>query len=79
MIEQLQGYAPLKKAKKMEEASYSRPLSIEEKFLVEELYQRNDVQNDGEFFTKAVVNGNVLIALSEIQVAVKEKKLCNWN
>ena len=40
-------------------ASYSRPLTIEEKYLVEELHQRNDVENDGEFFTKAIVNGNV--------------------
>lgn len=65
MNEQLNGYAPLKKAKKVEQnvtflgASYSRPLSVEEKYLVKEFYQRNDVESDGEFFTKAIVNGNV--------------------
>ena len=32
---------------------------MEEKYLVEEFYQRNDVESDGEFFTKAIVNGNV--------------------
>ncbi|CAB4019393.1 Hypothetical predicted protein [Paramuricea clavata] len=53
MNDQLQGYTPLKKAKKMEQnitflgASYSKPLTIEEKYLVEELHQRNDVENDG--------------------------------
>ena len=45
MNDQLQGYAPLKKAKKMEQnitflgASYSRPLTIEGKYLVEEVQQ----------------------------------------
>ena len=62
---QLQGHAPRKKARKVEGnitflgASYSRPLSIEERYLVEEFLERNDIENDGEFFMKAIVKENV--------------------
>lgn len=62
MSEQLKGHSLLKKATKMDNitflgGSYSRPLSIEERYVVEEFFQRDDVEDDAEFFTKAVVNG----------------------
>ena len=56
MNEQLNGYAALKKARKMEQnvtflgASYSRPLTVEERYLVEEFYERSDIECEGEFF-----------------------------
>jgi hypothetical protein len=42
-----------------QKSSYSRPLTIEEKYFVEEPHQKNDVGNYVEFFMKAIVNGNV--------------------
>ncbi len=62
---QLKGYAPLKKSKKVGDnvtflgASYVRPLSIEEKYVLEECYETECICDDAEFFTKAVVNGNI--------------------
>ena len=62
MSEQLKGHSLLKKAVKMDKitslgASYSRPLSIEERYVFAEFVQRDDVEDDAKFFTKAVVNG----------------------
>ena len=66
MDTQLKGNVPLKKARRIGHnvallgASYSRKLSVEERYLVEN--HAGDILNDNanaEFFTKAVVNGNV--------------------
>ena len=63
---QLNGYAPIKKAKKVGNnvnvigGSYFRELSIEERYLLELKYAYIPSENAvAEFFTKAVVMGNV--------------------
>lgn len=68
MEAQLKGTLPLRKAKKFDDgvvllgASYSRPFTIEERFLVENdaLYGPFNDAHQAEFFTKAIVDGKVL-------------------
>ena len=65
MTEQLKGQRQAKKATKINTVtyiggSYSRQLSIEELYVAEEFFGRNDIIDDAEFFTKAIVDGRVL-------------------
>lgn len=71
MDAQLNGYAPMKKSKRVGDkvnvlgASYFRKLSVEERYLLE--LHSDDLlydDGDGEFFTKAVVNGNLFHCLN---------------